>query len=61
MQNRWEAETQQRGVDAAKSQVAKATATGRTRDRWATPNDSPTSSVEANRQQQPRKINERKF
>jgi hypothetical protein len=46
MQNRWEAETQQRGVDAAKSQVPKATSTGRSRDRWATPGDSQTPSVD---------------
>lgn len=60
MQNRWEAETQQRGADAAKSQVPKTTPAGRSRDRWATSNDSQTSSTEVNRsnqqqQQQPRK------
>ena len=62
MQNRWEAETQQREADAAKSQVPKTTSAGRARDRWAASNESPTSSMEGNRQnqQQPRKIDSRK-
>jgi hypothetical protein len=60
MQNRWEAETQQREADAAKAQVSKAPSAGRTRDRWATSNDSQASSTEDNRsnQQIPRKINQ---
>ncbi len=60
MQNRWEAETQQREAAAAKAQVPKAASTGRARDRWATPNDSQTSSTETNRsnQQHSRKINQ---
>jgi hypothetical protein len=56
MQNRWEAETQQREAAAAKAQVPKQPSTGRPRDRWATSSDSQTS-VEANRPQHPRKIN----
>lgn len=62
MQNRWEAETQQRGADAAKSQVPKVTPAGRSRDRWATSSDSQTPPNEVNRsnQQQPRKINQKK-
>jgi hypothetical protein len=47
MQNRWEAETQQRGVDAAKAQVSKAPSTGRPRDRWATSSDNQTPSVDS--------------
>jgi len=64
MQNRWEAETQQREAAAAKAQVPKVPTTGRARDRWATSNDSQTSTVETNRpnqqpqqQQQPCKMN----
>jgi hypothetical protein len=39
MQNRWEAETQQREADAAKAQIPKTASAGRPRDRWATPTD----------------------
>ncbi|CAF4346893.1 unnamed protein product, partial [Rotaria sp. Silwood2] len=57
MQNRWEVETQQREAAAAKAQVPKAPSTARQRDRWATPSDTSTLSVDANRanqqQQQP--------
>ena len=55
MQNRWEAETQQREAAAAKAQVPKTTPAGRARDRWGASSDSQTSSVESNRstQQQP--------
>ena len=57
MQNRWEAETQQRGADAAKSQVPKTTPAGRSRDRWATSSESQTPPNELSRsnQQQARK------
>jgi len=57
MQNRWEAETQQREAAAAKAQVSKPTSGGRGRDRWATPNDTQTPSPDTNRsnQQLPRK------
>ena len=62
MQNRWEAETQQREAAAAKAQVPKVTAAGRAgRDRWgaaATTNDAQAvPSTDANRssQQQSRK------
>ena len=34
MQNRWEAETQQREAAAAKAQVTKVAPAGRARDRW---------------------------
>lgn len=65
MQNRWEAETQQREAAAAKAQVPKATAAGRTgRDRWgattASTSDAQTvPSADTNRpsQQQSRKLN----
>lgn len=62
MQNRWEAETQQRGADAAKSQVPKTTPATRSRDRWATPSDSqaPPPDINRSNQQQPRKINPKK-
>jgi hypothetical protein len=59
MQNRWEAETQQREAAAAKAQVLKpasaaasttaAAAAGRTRDRWSSNND--TSAQPINQQQ----------
>jgi len=49
MQNRWEAETQQRGAEAAKAQVSKSTSAGRTRDRWGSSNDSQSSSIDKSR------------
>ncbi|CAF3636334.1 unnamed protein product [Rotaria sordida] len=52
MQNRWEVETQQREAAAAKAQVPKATSTARTRDRWTTPGETQTPSVDANRSNQ---------
>jgi len=45
MQNRWEAETQQREAAAAKSQVQKSASTGRARDRWAAPADNQQAPV----------------
>ncbi len=62
MQNRWEAETQQREAAAAKAQISKAAPPGRARDRWATPNENQTSAAEVNRpnqqQQSPCKLNQ---
>ena len=57
MQNRWEAETQQREAAAAKAQIPKSASTGRSRDRWATSNDTSTANVDTHRsnQQPPRK------
>ena len=57
MQNRWEAETQQREAAAAKAHVPKATSTGRVLDRWGTSSDSQTTSTNIYRsnQHQPRK------
>ncbi|CAF0802364.1 unnamed protein product [Rotaria sp. Silwood1] len=49
MQNRWEAETQQREAAAAKAQIPKATSTARNRDRWNAPTETATQSVDANR------------
>lgn len=49
MQNRWEAETQQREAAAAKSQLHKPPVSTRGRDRWGSSNDAQTSSVDANR------------
>lgn len=52
MQNRWEAETQQRGADAAKAQVSKSVPAGRARDRWGGSNESQPSSID----KQPRRF-----
>lgn len=57
MQNRWEAETQQREAAAAKAQISKPASTGRSRDRWGPPSDTATPVVDMYRpnQQPPRK------
>lgn len=57
MQNRWEAETQQREAAAAKAQIPKSTSTARNRDRWALPGETSAPTVDTTRsnQQQPRK------
>jgi hypothetical protein len=47
MQNRWEAETQQREAAAAKAQVPKTASAGRARDRWASSNDTQAPSPDA--------------
>jgi hypothetical protein len=49
MQNRWEAETQQREAAAAKSQVVKSASSTRARDRWSTSTDTSTVSIDASR------------
>ncbi|CAF3366099.1 unnamed protein product [Rotaria socialis] len=52
MQNRWEAETQQREAAAAKAQIPKLASTGRSRDRWATSNDTSAANVDTQRSNQ---------
>ncbi|CAF3896572.1 unnamed protein product [Rotaria magnacalcarata] len=52
MQNRWEAETQQREAAAAKAQIPKSASIGRSRDRWATSNDTSTANVDTHRSNQ---------
>lgn len=49
MQNRWEAETQQREAAAAKAQVPKPPSAGRGRDRWAASSDAQTPPADTSR------------